>query len=378
MPILAVCPYCHEGKVRAADGAEGLSATCPRCYNCFTLVASTARLKAPVRSSVPVPPPPPPAIPAPEPTEGTVGGEGMTVPVHSPIPEPTPAPPPEPTPVTAETPGRAPEPALALALVAVTLGGIGLILTEIPYGRFGTVAAAGLGLLLGLVCLGLAERSRVVAVTAAVLNAAVLLVVIALPTWLGLEPWRRPALPDDSKVVKAVELGDTGSHPADWVDISTASWQLDDVRISVPSVRFEPVELTGTNNRKKWTKENFLQIWVRVRNDGVARKYDCQGWSGTPSPGVAVPRLTDSAGKVLAAKTFDPGWEPPGRPHNTALFPGKWALQLLIFEVPSPPADHFRLELPGTAFGSSETVRLLIPRSTINSQPPPVIGGTGK
>jgi hypothetical protein len=371
MAILAVCPYCHEGKVRAPDSAVGLSADCPRCHNAFTLVPSTGRLKESPRPSVSVPQPPPVAVTAPDSWDETVAGEEMTVPIHTPAPPPEPTLPLETTPVIADSPARPPEPALVLALVAVTLGGIGLLLSQVPHGRFGTVAMAVLGLLLGLGCLCFAQRRRAVPGIAALLNAAVLLVVIALPNWLGLEPWWRPALPDDSKIVKAVELGDTGSRPAEWVDISTSSWQLGDVRISVPAVRLGPVELTGANNRKKTTKENYLQIWVRVKNIGVARKLEYRGWSVTGSPGVAIPLLTDSAGKVLAAKVFDAGWEPAGRPQTTALFPGKSALQLLIFEAPSPSVDSFHLELPGTAFGSSETVRLLMPRSTINSRPPP-------
>ena len=166
------------------------------------------------------------------------------------------------------------------------------------------------------------------------------------------------------------EFGDTGSRPAEWVDIGSSSWQLDDVRLSVPAVRLEPLELTGPKNRKKVTKENVLQIWVRIKNVGVTRKIDYRGWS--VAAGEAAPRLTDPAGKVLPAKRFDPGWEPPGRPQTITLFPGRSVLQLLVFEAPSSATDQFRLELPGAAFGSSETVRLLVPRSTINSRPPPL------
>jgi hypothetical protein len=369
MPILAVCPYCHEGKVRAPDSAVGLSADCPRCHNCFTLVPSTGRMKEPARPSFIVPPPPAIMVTAPAPVYETVAEEEARVPEHPTAPEPDQTP--EPTPMADESPARPADPVLAPALIAVTFGGVGLLLSQVPYGRFGTLATAGLGLLLGLGCLGFAQRSRVVAAGAAVFNMAILLVIIGFPNWLGLGPWWQPALPDDSKTVKAIERGDTGSRPADWVDISTSSWQLDDVRVSVPAVRLEPVELTGPNSRKKWTKENLLQIWVRVKNVGVTRKVDFRGWSATPSAGTAGPRLTDSAGKVLAAKKFDLGWEAPGRPQTAALFPGKSTLQLLVFEAPSPSVDQFRLELPGTAFGSGETVRLLIPRSTINSRPAP-------
>src|SRR5207237_793753 len=159
------------------------------------------------------------AVMAPDPRQEIVAGEEMTVPVHTRAP----APPPEPTPlditpVADEPPARPKDPVLVPALIAVTLGGVGLLVAQVPYGRFATV------------------------------------------------------------------------------------------------------EWTGEKNKRKWTKENLLQIWVRVRNDGVARKFDFRGWSVTSSPGVAVPRLTDSAGKVLAAKTFDPGWEPFGRPKSMALF----------------------------------------------------------
>jgi hypothetical protein len=373
MPILAVCPYCHEGKVRAPDSAVGLSADCPRCHNCFTLVASTGRLQEPARPSR-IPPPRPPAIAVkvPPPTDETIATEELTVPLDSPAPAPAPVPTTSDlTRIITEAPARPPEPALAPALVAVSLGGVALLLSQVPHGRFGTVALAALGLLVGLGCLGFAQRSRLVAVGAAVLNTAVLLVIITLPGWLGLEPWWPRALPDDSRTVKAIALGDTGSRPAEWVDISTASWQLGDVRVSVPAVRFEQLELTGPNNRKKRTKEDLLQVWVRVKNVGVTRKVDFRGWSAAPSPGAPAPRLTDSARKVLAAKLFDPGWEAPGRPQTGALFPGRSTLQLLVFEAPSPSVDPFRLELPGAAFGTTETVRLLIPRSTVNTRPAP-------
>ena len=40
MSILAVCPFCKQGKVRAPVTAVGLSATCPSCQNFFTIVES--------------------------------------------------------------------------------------------------------------------------------------------------------------------------------------------------------------------------------------------------------------------------------------------------------------------------------------------------
>jgi hypothetical protein len=43
------------------------------------------------------------------------------------------------------------------------------------------------------------------------------------------------------------------------------------------------------------------------------------------------------------------------------LFPGKWVENLLIFTAPAQTTGELHLELPGSAFGSSETARLLLP-----------------
>ena len=47
MAILAVCPYCGKGKVRAPNGSEGLCATCPSCRNSFTIIVSEQLGKGP-------------------------------------------------------------------------------------------------------------------------------------------------------------------------------------------------------------------------------------------------------------------------------------------------------------------------------------------
>src|SRR2546430_1407671 len=114
MPILAVCPYCQEGKVRAPDSAVGLSADCPRCHNSFTLVASTGRMKEHARSRVSLPPPPPQVtIIAPDPPDEAVAEEEMTT--EADLPDPA-LPLVEPTPVFAKPPRRRPHPVLAPAL----------------------------------------------------------------------------------------------------------------------------------------------------------------------------------------------------------------------------------------------------------------------
>ena len=40
VPIIAVCPYCQIGRVRAPERAVGATANCPRCHSSFTVVDS--------------------------------------------------------------------------------------------------------------------------------------------------------------------------------------------------------------------------------------------------------------------------------------------------------------------------------------------------
>src|SRR5262249_11118157 len=174
---------------------------------------------------------------------------------------------------------------------------------------------------------------------------------------------------DESVTVKAVHHGSGGaSSPADWVDASKDSWRLDDVLVSVRSLKIDSVQLTGAQGKKMQTKEPYLQIWLRVTNAGFTRKIDFRGWN--VSEPADVPSLTDSAGNLLPAKTFEGGWEPPGKLVQGSLFPGKWSDCLLVFAAPSPTSSDLRLELPGSAFGGSAPVRLLIPRGWLSHSQP--------
>jgi hypothetical protein len=259
---------------------------------------------------------------------------------------------------------------LPLGLVAVSLGGIGLVLSQLPYGRAGLLAAAGLGLILGLVGLVFAEGQRLVPGLAGGFNAVVLLVGLLLPGWLGLEPWFGGQDTYEFRMARAVPLDHGPSVPADWVDASQAAWRLEDVRVTIRSAAIGPVELTGSNTQKKWTKESYLQIWVQVTNVGVARKIDFQGWGATsPDPSAAGVTATDPAGKVLRPRTFDRGASAAWQALPTGLFPGKSADELLVFDAPAKPPEYVRLELPGNAFEAFESVRMHIRKSFLNARP---------
>lgn len=377
MPIIAVCPYCRKGRVRAPDRAVGMSYPCPQCHSHFTLSPSGEADVAAARSSRPVPHPAPrvpatPAETAPHTAatfemergsdgEGERGSEakGPGTDFFSP---PLPLSPPPALP-----PAQPTDPGLPWALAAITLAGVGLAASQLPYGRLLTAGLGGVGLLVALLGVLAAERKKLLPAAACGMGGLAVLLAVAFPGLLGQTGWLPPRVEDTSRVVLSVGHEGGDRAPAEWVDGSRASWQQDDVKVSVihAKTKLEPVELVGPNGQKKVTKDRFLQIGLRVVNAGVARSFEFQGWSAS-SPAGTAPRLTDSAGKSLSVKRFDPGWEPAAAgPDHKALFPGKQAEYVLVFDPPGKGAEYVRLELPGAAFGGENPVRLQIPASFI-------------
>jgi len=376
VPFIAVCPYCKAGRVRAPESALGLTAPCPTCHTSFTLVDSGETLEQAQARSGPLRRPAlTPATPAPvrqtrpAPVPGilvSADDSPTTVAEATDWDEPVVLPQP-PAPAT-WVPADTSEPVRAPTLVALILGGLALIASQVPYGRVATVVAASLGLLLALACWAAARR-RLLPASAAGLNAVILAVVALLPGWLGLGPWRSTAIPDDTQAVRAFGTDGLSAPAEEWIRVPQA-WQLGDVRVKIASMWVGPVELTGPAGQKKWSKKQYLQLKVRVGNVGVAREIDFRGWDPNARPGESGPRLTDAAGRPRPAATVGPDWPAAVRPRPTRLTPARAAEQLLVFEPPSTATEFLRLELPGSAFGADQPVRFEIATSWMGTTPP--------
>jgi hypothetical protein len=252
-----------------------------------------------------------------------------------------------------------------VALAAVTCAGLAAAGSQFPAGGYVAVALGGVGLLLGAASLLLPGRGRGAPTASTVLNGGLVGIVLIAPAWLGLRSWQPPPT-DDPTEIKAVATGGGSAAPAEWVEAGAASWVRDDVRVAVVKVHIGPVELVGPKNQKRRYREPVLQIRLRVANVGVARAFEFTGWSANPSGKPEGVRLTDPAGKVVTAKSFDPTWRPEPADVPAKLFPGKSEDEVLYF-VP-PPAAELRLELPGAAVGSPDPVRFVIPRSALQSR----------
>ena len=372
--IVAICPYCRAGGVRAPQASVGASATCPKCKSSFTVMPSDglpgwAKEPQPANASgtqVPV-------VAPPTPTDETkpVAAMGMAD-----VTEPSPILPPEERakvkaklkPKADPTPASEPEPAaeadeqaepadvgLVVALGALILVGVAVLASQFPYGRFAAVVIAAVGLVGGLASLGAEGPAKKAGALAAGLNFFVLVLVLLLPSWLNLDPWRGPAADNAPKGPFALEHG-TGTHKSlstsDWIDAGNSSWEFKDVRVTVRSAFLGPVELRGPKDAKKTTKEPHFQILFRVANIGVERQIDLSSWA--IGQGADAVRVTDPTGKQLKLATFEDGWLPDRGKPAERVFPGKASEVRLIFAAPPAKVDYLRVQLPGAAFGLAE------------------------
>jgi hypothetical protein len=344
MSIVATCPYCRAGGVRAPDSAAGAIAKCPKCKSNYTVVPDTG---LPGWSK--------PEAPAPlDDTRPQVAMADVTEP--SPVlpkeaSRPTPA-----APRVPSTPSDPPPVGLGIALAAYIPIGLAVAATLLPYGRGIGIGLAALGLLIGLFAIG--SSSRWIAAVAMLVNAIVVAVLLLAPSWFGLEAWKKPVPPGGVNGPQTLAHGTGNAAPADWVNAAGASWTYGDLRVSVVSANVTAVELVNTSGAKRMSKDQCLVVLLRVANDGVERRIDLRGWAA----GEGGAELTDAAANLLKAKSFEPGWEPVGRAKpGTGLFPGKTVDVPLYFQWPATKPDDLRLKLPGDALGIEEPIRFKLP-----------------
>jgi hypothetical protein len=363
VPFIAICPYCQKGRVHAPERALGMTAPCPKCQMSFTLVNSGETLEEAQKKSGPRPRPDIPRKPvAPLQQTRPVASSSLEDPETPTVVadatdfnQPRLSIPDLPLPMLDEP--AAADPVRAPTLIAFILAGVALVLAQVPYGRFGTVGLALVGLLIACAC-WLSGRRSLLPAAAAILNFAVLTVAFLLPSWLGLTSWR--SKPPDKEANAVRTFGREGlATPTDqWVP-GDQGWQVVDVRAVVRTISLAPIELTGPSGEKRLSKKPYLQIRVRIGNVGVARLIEFKGWDESTV------RLTDNTGRSIPLASFEPGWQAAPRVTPASLPPGRAAEQLFVFEPPAGKFDSLRLELPGVAFDMSQPVRFQIAASQI-------------
>jgi hypothetical protein len=394
MSIVAVCPYCRVGRVRAPNDAIGASATCPNCTSCFTIVVSNDIMPAPAKPAIPHPTAGVVAAIRAEAKRAVVEPEELEEPCAADVEQPnelveaSKIPPrklkiAEFIPPPAKTEGV--EVSFVLAMIAMAFAGIGLVASQIPYGRYVAVGMTGLGLLIGLIAWATADRRWQLPVGGIVFNAVALVLATVLPGWLGLSAWRPPvAIVDDSTLIKVMPFDGGPARVAEdgWVDATQGAWQHGDLRVTLTAAWVAKINLVPAKDKPpgkekpKPPKDKMLQIGLRLANVGPARRLEYGSWNQTPPAGASPVRLwqfsstAELSPQTLLPATFEKGWDVEGRGVKSTLFPGMNGNDLLVFEAPSPQIEYLRLELPPWVFGNVadpaiETVRFQIPRSMI-------------
>jgi hypothetical protein len=388
--IISICPYCKRGGVRAPDTALGGVARCPKCKSNFTVLPddklpewvakvkpeanSFAQSSSPLAETRGAPALPDKTEPSPVlPPEAKPKHAKAEVKPHQEPPVSAPAAT-EPVPSGAistslaqpqaesEDPPRAPaDPGMVLALLALILFGPMVLVTQLPYGRVIAIGLGVVGLLGGLLSLGAEGKARLAGAFGAFLHFCVILVLLFLPSWLGLDPWRGSSgVKEEQKGPVAVEHGSGVAVPAspdEWLDGSKSSWQQHDTRVTVRSA-VGPVGLTGPKGAKRNTKEQYLHLTLQVRHIGFEREILLSGWAaGLGSEGV---RVTDATGQLLTPATFEPGWtydrgKPAGR-----LMPGYRSEAFLLFAAPPAKSDFVRVQLSGSAIGVQNEIKFRV------------------
>ncbi|HEX3147171.1 MAG TPA: hypothetical protein VHR66_03760 [Gemmataceae bacterium] len=288
----------------------------------------------------------------PKPTTATANAK--TVVITAPTTSTAPAPAPVPTPVVTDDESEARDPARVAMVIAFLLAGAGLLVAQLPYGRFGTLGACVVGGLLGASAWFGSQRPKYPAIATA-LNALVLLVACFLPGWLGIGSWRPEPPAKDMRTVQIVGADGFEKPKSDWLDIGQ-TWQFDDVRVRASAV-VGPIEMIGPKGQAAWSKKSFFVVHIRVANVGVARAIDFHGWDGQTAG-----KLVDAAGTIISPAKFEAGWVPADHLKTASITPGHSADWILYFEMPTTPTEFFRIELPGAPCGVPENpVRFQIP-----------------
>jgi hypothetical protein len=388
MPFVTECLYCRH-QIQAPDGSAGLSATCPKCHNCFTVVpaakapaatlpkARTHRVKkaAPfIPVAAPVAPPPDRDItPAPTfPSEAFAAGETRAEVPRAPAPISFPA--------ARSAPVAGRWKIDTLGAVALLLGGLALAVASFPYVGLLTIPLSLLGLIVGVAGWLRAAGTDPVRcawpIAGAVVSLLVLAVTLLLPGLLrrdssgpsepAPDALRTLAIPLDGNLKKrtlTISGGPrTGSDGGEWVDASQALASRSGVRLHIQSVAVTAVAFRE-GGKKKITPKKYLVVRLQVKNVGAGDIVSYQGWGTAGGSGQETAVLMDSAGKSYGRKLFGPGVEVEKQVGRFSLFPGRTVEDTLVFEPPANISDFLYLELPATACAGTGTYRFAIPRS---------------
>jgi HEAT repeat protein len=148
-----------------------------------------------------------------------------------------------------------------------------------------------------------------------------------------------------------------GDVPQPWANASTQAVQQGDVRVRVSDLKVRGSQFLASLQVENVGRARAVQHrrWEQAAGDERGRLMDGHGASYPCRPPVGV----EGAGAGNAQEVVPPGGA---------------ATDVLAFDVPRPPVDYLRLELPASAFGGTGQLRLQLPREMILFKAPRLLG----
>jgi hypothetical protein len=341
MPFIAECPFCR-GKVRVPDESEGMSLSCPRCADSFTL----ARMEYPPVVTAEKLRPPPAAAEA---------AAAVLTAVHE-EEKPEPGAPATVKP-SAET-WRRPRvfPFELIGGVALVFAGAGVAFAPLPGFQAVSISLGGCAMAAGLAGWIVASKpergGRLRPALAFALGGAVLIVTILWPGFLGGGPplgdnTPRP-LGRDVPALKVVEpMGAASVLDSRALLLRSGSLRVQFLRVTTGPVRFVGREAADDSERG-------VQVALRIWNGNPDRALRYSGW-GRPVAGdqTCAAVLRDGNGKTYALREYSANRQVVGQVRDTTLPPLGQTDDVLVFEIPPAGVEAVALELPLAAVGGS-------------------------
>jgi hypothetical protein len=367
MSFIASCPFCRR-RVQAPERALGRSIACKRCHNHFTLApddeAELHQVAAPSSSELEInfQSMPPTVTPSKRRGRGSSESEGTTpssetVPQLKPLTTPA-------LPVLRDEPPPLEQPERwnwhTIGVLAMFLGSLALGCASLEWLQWLTIPLSALGLIAGAFGLMVDYTEKTEEWTpkiGAILSGCVLLVALAWPAFLGLDPKLTSELPppvDPNRQVFLPRERPAGPRqPAQPVpENHWVAAELYDIDHGVVRLRVLNAGVHDVPGNRKGRREKEYVVTLLLSHAGTRDAVTFSGWHG------AVPRLLDSSGKPLAFRPRGDAGQAPLK----SIVPFRPIQETLAFDAPSGASDYVRLELPASAFGAAGMVRFQIPR----------------
>ncbi|CAN5143724.1 hypothetical protein BH10PLA2_BH10PLA2_29450 [soil metagenome] len=388
MPFTAECYFCHLKIQNVPDSHRGVSKQCPRCKNQLTLAEISRTRAMPVVHQGESSATPDLTFSSPQkpletrPERRPASADSTTLVIASALEIVVPDSP-EPTLISLPLPPRMGRTRPRTGLVALCFASLAFMTMTVPGAAWIAAMLAILALALGGACLmtSLPRSRRDLAAVPATVVGFGILASLTYSHHAELLQSVRTARPVEATPAQAVvHLRTEGvnrrieTKEQTWIDAESDAAQVGNIRVRVVSAALESVGPVNAVPRRI-RPEKRLVIRLRISNTGASKLEHYKGWNEfTRGSGEDRLRLRDESGKTIRPQ-YETSIGSSKVIKDADIPPEKWIDDFLIFEVPATRSKELRLELPGAAIGSKDTLSFRIPYS-ISQRPGDQPSGT--